>query len=591
MIITQNEHYYMILFTDKWCKNGEHLSNCELVVCEQRYKCHHSYCIDHGMVCDGQQDCPSGDDETPCPISSCPGMLRCKRSRQCIHPNNICDGVPHCRHGNDDELFCRIGECPNRCQCIGDTVNCFHGKYSQIPPIGPAVRSLVMKANNISKLYLISEVFNYLRLLDLSNNSISYIPIESQHARYMRMLIVFDLSNNKLKLLPSNIFTSLTSLKLISLHGNMIKFIGSTIFSDKLTHMMLLSVNQSEKLTDIGSYIDHNAFINITITYFYTDEINACSLPAHVTYCNNKPYSGKEPFNIIYYSHTPSFHVIAIVVAVSSIVLNLTLAILYLVNVASKSNVNQAKPPRAIQSLSPPLSNLLYTGYLVAYFLVYYLGWKHDVLVTEKSWNNRFYCKLASFLSMVGFILGYLNVVFKFVTSLLVTIPQYRFSSRFLTQCANAVIISLWAVVPAGVLAYMATENGQLQLLLSKEMCHLFTFNTAFGLVIFIFSTVLMGVIIGCFGSFVSIVIKSKQAANREEHSRIEKLILRQLSVLLSLSVIIWGYLCVLFALSYYVSRLPVLIYDILLTVVLPTIVITFPALGLRALSRGFKSD
>ena len=37
-----------------------------------------------------------------------PGMIQCLRAKGFYHPALLCDGIKHCKHG-DDEAFC--GEC------------------------------------------------------------------------------------------------------------------------------------------------------------------------------------------------------------------------------------------------------------------------------------------------------------------------------------------------------------------------------------------------------------------------------------------------------------------------------------------------
>ncbi len=68
------------------CRNGGHLSSCELHVCPSHFKCPGAYCIPVHAVCDGKPDCPNGEEETNCHSISCPGLLLCRYDHTCVHP-------------------------------------------------------------------------------------------------------------------------------------------------------------------------------------------------------------------------------------------------------------------------------------------------------------------------------------------------------------------------------------------------------------------------------------------------------------------------------------------------------------------------
>ena len=101
----------------KYCRNGAHLQEHEKYPCSNGYKCHRSYCMSYNHVCDGSIDYPYADDEHKyCDIFTCPYMLKCKGTKACVHPVDVCDGIPHCPNG-EDELFCKlsIGFCLHHC--------------------------------------------------------------------------------------------------------------------------------------------------------------------------------------------------------------------------------------------------------------------------------------------------------------------------------------------------------------------------------------------------------------------------------------------------------------------------------------------
>ena len=46
-----------------FCRRGKHLTDCADFICSSTYKCPGAYCIPFGQLCDGNIDCPDGEDE------------------------------------------------------------------------------------------------------------------------------------------------------------------------------------------------------------------------------------------------------------------------------------------------------------------------------------------------------------------------------------------------------------------------------------------------------------------------------------------------------------------------------------------------
>ena len=74
-------------------------------------------------ACDGQYDCEEeNDDEIICPLSSCPGLLKCRGENRCVSKEEICEDTVDCLHSMDDEISCN--SCPMNCECSGYTMTC-----------------------------------------------------------------------------------------------------------------------------------------------------------------------------------------------------------------------------------------------------------------------------------------------------------------------------------------------------------------------------------------------------------------------------------------------------------------------------------
>ncbi|KAM8744391.1 uncharacterized protein AB9X84_018373 isoform 3-T3 [Acanthopagrus schlegelii] len=67
---------------------------------------HTSICLSQVQLCDGNKDCPDGDDENFC-VTTCPSKddFKCTDRRSCISRNLVCDGRSHC-HDSSDEVNC-----------------------------------------------------------------------------------------------------------------------------------------------------------------------------------------------------------------------------------------------------------------------------------------------------------------------------------------------------------------------------------------------------------------------------------------------------------------------------------------------------
>ncbi|PIO59859.1 Low-density lipoprotein receptor domain class A, partial [Teladorsagia circumcincta] len=81
---------------------------------DHMFQCRHGPCIARAYLCDGEQDCPLGEDEQNCTragesptrkdeTAECdPGMVMCADHTACFPKHWICDGEADCLDGSDE---------------------------------------------------------------------------------------------------------------------------------------------------------------------------------------------------------------------------------------------------------------------------------------------------------------------------------------------------------------------------------------------------------------------------------------------------------------------------------------------------------
>ncbi|KAK5970554.1 Low-density lipoprotein receptor domain class A, partial [Trichostrongylus colubriformis] len=108
------------------CPGGEDERGCEFLsafvpsasiptTCpDHMFQCRHGPCIARAYLCDGEADCPLGEDERNCsrsdenptarsgPAGCDPGMVMCADRTACFPKHWICDGEPDCLDGSDE---------------------------------------------------------------------------------------------------------------------------------------------------------------------------------------------------------------------------------------------------------------------------------------------------------------------------------------------------------------------------------------------------------------------------------------------------------------------------------------------------------
>ena len=291
-----------------YCRNGQHLQNCNNIECIWKFKCQNSYCIPYQYICDGKWDCWYGQDEFQCDQYTCTGMFKCRYSFACIHIRNICDGMPDCPM-EDDELICPKINCIDKCKCLNHGIYCINLNFSyqgtlfnlvdyykfvnvsnsyiqEITIIMHASTVILISRNNSIEMAMVCKyqyVSMNLRILDLGINRVSNLHKSTFYC--LPYLIIFMFKRNKLSRIENLTFKNLSKLVLLDLSTNRITHLSRYGFCG-LRSLRFLDLEDNNVL-----FIGKSLFIdNLKMYVIFTHAIHLCCLCRHVTsICTAKP--------------------------------------------------------------------------------------------------------------------------------------------------------------------------------------------------------------------------------------------------------------------------------------------------------------
>ena len=254
----------------RFCATGGHLSTpaCVNHRCPAAFKCPQSYCVPFHLVCDGQKDCPRGEDENSCSqvnTISCPGLMKCRGENVCVHPHQIMDGVRQCVVSGDDEKVISL-ECPSGCSCITGGLLCANGNIIFVPQ---SHRSLKILKINYGVLVLNSSSFvryDNLVELDLSFNQLAFFPLVC--LKPLTHLRTLNVSNNRISVLDEKVnLSQLVNLEVMDISHNV-------LMSSPLTAPCMLPLPSLVTLhiayNQISSFIASRECIIESLRYIYT---------------------------------------------------------------------------------------------------------------------------------------------------------------------------------------------------------------------------------------------------------------------------------------------------------------------------------
>lgn len=285
------------------CTSASHLQDCSHFECQANFKCPNFYCVPWTYVCDGKWNCPEGIDEAKeltCHKRECKNMFRCKNSLLCAHLNDLCNDFYDCPQG-DDELLCFLStaSCPHGCTCLNLALFCNRVEISiheKLPFVSysiifsklhlahflmenPNSVFLNLTSNSLVKMWSVVSSRNF-RTIDLSANRIS--QIHSKCFSNFNHLTFLSLGKNTIKRLQPWSFTSIKSSFSLDLSSNNISALSSANIFNVTRIINLILVNNP-----LGA-IEPSVFDVVGIGSINTDSYKVCCAAKH-SECNSNP--------------------------------------------------------------------------------------------------------------------------------------------------------------------------------------------------------------------------------------------------------------------------------------------------------------
>ena len=179
------------------------------------------------MLCDGNPDCPDGEDEQACQDFQCVGLLRCRGDDICVHPTDICDGIVHCLISGDDEKLCHMLPCPETCICRGTSFQCYD--LNKINQLSAMATTVILEQTSFTR-KIDFGYFSQLLYLNITNcNFANGVLSKDVFATSVHMLTVV-IRQSGVKYVQSNSFENMFRLKVLDLHNNEIYVIHPFCF-------------------------------------------------------------------------------------------------------------------------------------------------------------------------------------------------------------------------------------------------------------------------------------------------------------------------------------------------------------------------
>ncbi len=386
------------------CRNGAHVQMCMDILCNKKFKCRDSFCLPWKFVCNGQWNCPDGDDEKVRPFCGklqCTGMFRCKKRELCIPITNICDNILDCPVG-DDEIMCDLFsiECPSGCFCLAYAMHCQNSSYNFLFAQFP-YQFVALHGGFVKHPHLFNDTFPEVVYILLQNSAVVEICgiftidkfVQTVHVdfRFNAVTVLetlcFDthqkvaivlLSNNLIISVKFNAFASLLSLVTLDLSQNPLTSVADQfLFNTTNFYMFRILETQIHHFTP-------NTFRVLDMKLIVTENYKICC----VTHPNTK-CKAHQPWYMSCSDLLPNIHfrVLFGCLSLLVVVLNISSIILHIVTRTTKETF-----PLMVISVN---ATDLFCGVYLLTIWTSDLNMEGMFILKETLWKSSFACYFA----------------------------------------------------------------------------------------------------------------------------------------------------------------------------------------------------
>ncbi len=540
-------------------------AHCLFYKCPYHFKCSNTFCIPHKHVCDNVTDCPEGDDEIQsfCNNVTCHHMFRCVYGAHCLHPDKVCDGFKDCSddtYDGEDEAVCGADKCHPDCYCNGHVLSCTHTNLTSMPTsssktlvvffkgnfvslhvntfsFGHSVLFLVLSENRISVIPLnIFTTLTHLRMLDISQNSIW--QLQAFLFRGMGNLTTLLLQDNPVRKVERKSFSGLKKIKYLNLANQELVILSECAFIDIPSLLFLnLSGNKIDMLsTDIICDGTNKARVDLTenplekVHFHHIFKLNSQVdlLFSHSKFCCYKQ-SDKNCQSMT--NSTMSFcrkildsNVLKVIAWVVGIWITVAnvLVILWRFH-----DLHKKESSMIIQNLSVADSmigiSLLIIGYADHLLGLEYILW-------SEMWFRNSACKLAGALAIISLGSSPHFMLMMLIYLYIVTKQTVRHQSR--KKIVSLIVMISWVIILSGAVffAHHSTIVDPTCLYFRLAVKHLKGWEITLGLLL-VFDFIVYSVVSGLFFNTIRVMQEQRQAAHRTITSDEISLIARQACV------------------------------------------------------------